>query len=120
MIRFLWASVLRLDEGSLGSDDDFYTSGGDSISAIRLSSAACKAGLALLATDIIRNPTIRGMADIAASPELIQDSDEDDTPSVALEHMSPTDLPLLNLDQGGLNSLRDDLLPNLKHRLSVR
>ncbi|KAF8580664.1 amino acid adenylation, partial [Ramaria rubella] len=52
-IRSLWASTLRIPEASLHIDDDFYTTGGDSISAIRLASAAREAGIHLPATDII-------------------------------------------------------------------
>jgi aryl carrier-like protein len=118
MMRSLWASVLQLEEGLLGIDDDFYTSGGDSISAIRLSSAARQAGLYLPVADVIRNSTIRAMASIATSLTDTHHFDEDDTPSVALERMSPSDLTLLNLDQEGLDLLRNDLLP--KHGLSVR
>ncbi|KAF8572566.1 hypothetical protein K439DRAFT_1321050, partial [Ramaria rubella] len=35
-VRSLWASILRIREAPLRLDDDFYTVGGDSISAIRL------------------------------------------------------------------------------------
>ncbi|KAF8572696.1 acetyl-CoA synthetase-like protein, partial [Ramaria rubella] len=115
MIRSLWATILQTHEGLLGIDDDFYRAGGNSISAIRLASAARQAGIHLLATDIIRNPTIRAMADIAASPAVIHDYD-DDTPSVTLERMSPMDLTLLNLDKEALDVLRNDLLP--KHGIS--
>ncbi|KAF8587754.1 acetyl-CoA synthetase-like protein [Ramaria rubella] len=115
LIRSFWASILQTHEGLLGIDDDFYRAGGNSISAIRLASAARQAGIHLLATDIIRNPTIRAMADIAASPAVIHDYD-DDTPSVTLERMSPMDLTLLNLDKEALDVLRNDLLP--KHGIS--
>ncbi|KAF8584766.1 acetyl-CoA synthetase-like protein [Ramaria rubella] len=117
-IRALWASELHTDEDSLRIDDDFYTLGGDSISAIRLASAAREAGLHLPATDIIRNPTIRAMATIAETTAVNHDYDDDDTPSVTLDHMCPMDLTLLDLDQAQLDSLRYTLLPD--HGISAR
>ena len=114
----VWTSVLHIDEGLIGIDNDFYASGGDSISAIRLSSAARKAGLTLLATDIIRNPTIRTMAEVASSrindePEL-----DDDEITSTLDHMSLSNLSLLDIDQSGLDSLCRTLL--LTHGLSSK
>lgn len=117
-VRSLWASVLHIREGLLHIDDDFYTAGGDSILAIRLASAAREAGLHLLATDIIRNPTIRAMAEIATSSAIDHDFDDDDIPSMNLSQMKPLDLTLLDLDQDELDVLRNDLLP--QHGLSAR
>lgn len=117
-IRTLWASILRLNEGSLGMDDDFYASGGDSVSAIRLARAAREAGLQLPATDIIRNPTIRAMAKIAESAVLNHEFDDDDTPSISLDQMTPHDLTLLDIDSAGLERLRKELLD--KHGLCAR
>lgn len=91
---------------------------GDSISAIHLASAARESGLQLLATDIIRNPTICAMAHIAESAVLNRDFDEDDMPSLNLAQMAPRDLTLLDLDDSGLDRLRDELLK--KHGLSAR
>ncbi|KAF8574906.1 amino acid adenylation [Ramaria rubella] len=110
-VRSLWASVLHIREGLLRIDDDFYTVGGDSISAIRLASAAREAGLHLPATDIIRNPTIRAMAKIAESAIIDREFDDDDVPSVSFDQMCPRDLTLLDLDQAQLNFLRDSLFP---------
>jgi hypothetical protein len=118
-IRSLWASVLRIDECSLGMDDDFYSVGGNSISAIHLARAARVARLHLPVIDIIRNPTIRAMAHIASSSLLDHDNrDDDDTPSNNLAEMAPHDLTLLDTDDAGLNRLKDELLH--KHGLSPR
>ncbi|KAF8588133.1 hypothetical protein K439DRAFT_706650 [Ramaria rubella] len=113
-IRTLWASVLHVNEGSLSVDVNFYVAGGDSILAIRLATLARQAGLSLLPTDIIRHPTIRAMAEIASAPSVFYEF-VDDTPSVTLERMTPTDLTLLNLDSEELDFLRNKLLP--KHGL---
>lgn len=117
-IRSLWATVLSLNEGFLGIDDDFYAAGGDSIAAIHLAHAARKADLELPATDIIRNPTIRAMAHIAESAVLNHDFDDDDIPSMNFAEMAPHDLALLDLDNAGLDRLRNEL--QKKHGLSAR
>ena len=117
-IRSLWASVLRLNEGSLSMEDDFYASGGDSVSAIRLARAAREAGLQLPATDIIRNPTIRAMSKIAEFAVLNHEFDDDDIPSMSLDQMVPHDLTLLDIDSAGLGRLKKELSD--KHGLSAR
>ena len=117
-IRSLWASLLRLNEGSLGIDDDFYTAGGDSVSAIHLARASRGAGIALSVTDIIRNPTVRAMAKIAESTVINHEFDDDEIPSKSLDQMAPDDLTLLDLDGIGLESLREELLE--KHGLPDR
>jgi hypothetical protein len=118
-IRSLWASVLHIDEGLLGMDDDFYSAGGNSISAIYLARAACASGLHLPVMDIIRNPTIRAMAQIAGSAALGGGGgDDDDTLLMNLAEMVPHDLTLLEVDDVGLHRLRDEILD--KHGLSPR
>ncbi|KAF8580409.1 hypothetical protein K439DRAFT_1662792 [Ramaria rubella] len=111
-VRSLWATTLRVTEVSLRIDDDFYTAGGDSMSAIRLASAARGAGLHLPATDIIRHPTIRAMAEIAESAIVNHEFDDDEAPSVTLDQMRPEDLTLLTMDQAHLDLLRVKLLPD--------
>jgi aryl carrier-like protein len=118
-IRSLWASVLHINEGSLGMEDDFYSVGGDSISAIYLARSARAAGLHLPVIDIIRNPTIRAMAQISGSSVLDRDDrDDDDTPLMSLAEMTPHDLTLLEVDDVGLNRLKDELLD--EHGLSPK
>lgn len=109
-LRTLWASILNLRENLLSIDDEFFLVGGDSISAIRLAGAARDAGLSLPVTDIIRNPTIRRMAQIVQSVIPNNDYDDDETPTVTLDEMSPQDLTLLNVNQDEFEYLRNDLL----------
>jgi aryl carrier-like protein len=111
-------SPLCLRPGSFGIDDDFYMVGRDSISAIRLASAARGAGIQLVATDVIEHPTIRAMARVSQSATVNHDFDDDDAPSITLDQMVPKDLTLMNLDRKGLDALQHDLLP--KHHLSPR
>ncbi|KAJ4315639.1 hypothetical protein N0V94_005836 [Neodidymelliopsis sp. IMI 364377] len=55
----IWAKVLDLEDvGLVGADDSFFRLGGDSISAIRLVTAARQAGLVIPITDIFRRTTL--------------------------------------------------------------
>lgn len=62
LMQVLWASALRLDRTVIGVDDNFFTIGGDSISAIQLSSAARKAGLSLTVSDLYQLKTLAAIA----------------------------------------------------------
>ena len=117
-LRALWAVVVNLSENSLGIDDDWFRAGGDSIGAIRLATAAREAGLHLLATDVIRNPTIRSQAHAIELAIINHEYDTDDVPSVSLAEMQLTDLPLLNFTQELLDRFRNEVLP--KRGISVQ
>ncbi|KAF2177349.1 amino acid adenylation domain-containing protein [Zopfia rhizophila CBS 207.26] len=57
-----WASVLSLSLESIGAEDNFFGLGGDSISAMKLVSAARKEGVSLAVGDILRNPKLSEMS----------------------------------------------------------
>ena len=112
-LRSLWATVLNLSETAMGIDDDWFRAGGDSIGAIRLATAAREVGLHLLATDVIRNTTIRSQAHVVELSVINHDYDTDDAPSVSLAEMELADLPLVSFTQDGLDHLRNEVLPRL-------
>ncbi|WP_034484982.1 non-ribosomal peptide synthetase [Actinomadura oligospora] len=56
----LFAEVLHAE--AVGADDGFFDLGGDSIMSMQLVSRARKAGLAISAQDVFRNPTPAGLA----------------------------------------------------------
>jgi hypothetical protein len=58
------------------------------------------------------------MAQVAGSAVPHCDFDDDDISSITLDHMSPQRLTLLVLDQDGIDSFRDKLLP--QHGISAR
>jgi amino acid adenylation domain-containing protein/non-ribosomal peptide synthase protein (TIGR01720 family) len=80
--------VLRLP--SFGPDDNFLMSGGDSISAIKVASAARDQGVNVTVADIFNAPTIRALAQVAAGAGAMTDNEELDIP-VALS-LLPSDL----------------------------
>lgn len=61
-IRALWSEVLRIDPDHIGKEDSFLEVGGDSISAIQLSSAARRKGLDIPAPAIFKSPRLMDMA----------------------------------------------------------
>ncbi|KAL4748184.1 hypothetical protein BDW72DRAFT_196020 [Aspergillus terricola var. indicus] len=63
LLQGLWATVLKVPASSLGAKDDFFRSGGDSISAMRLvASAREHAQIPLKVADIFRHPILSEMA----------------------------------------------------------
>ena len=68
----LCAQVLNLDQKSLGINDNFLHLGGDSIGAIRLVSAARKAGLQLSVAEIFENPVLGHLASMSTAASVLQ------------------------------------------------
>jgi nonribosomal peptide synthetase protein BlmVI len=60
LLAGLWAE--QLGHSRIGTDQDFFALGGDSILALRLVGAARDAGLQLTVTDVLRDRTIRALA----------------------------------------------------------
>jgi amino acid adenylation domain-containing protein len=61
ILRRLWADVLHIDLDTIDLDGDFLMLGGDSISAIKLSSHAREHGISLPAKSILQNPLLKNM-----------------------------------------------------------
>jgi amino acid adenylation domain-containing protein len=61
-LQNLWATVLGTEKDLIGIDDNFFQLGGDSIIAIKLSSACRSANLNLPVVEIFKNPTLLKMA----------------------------------------------------------
>ncbi|MET9297463.1 amino acid adenylation domain-containing protein [Streptomyces sp. NPDC003077] len=58
----IWAEVLGTGE-PVGVHDDYYVLGGDSILMLRVRAAAERAGLRFELTDLMRHPTVAGLAE---------------------------------------------------------
>ncbi|BCS29626.1 non-ribosomal peptide synthetase [Aspergillus puulaauensis] len=61
-LRRLWADVLGVPVDGIHADDGFFHLGGDSVTAMKLSSAARTAGLALLVVDVFAHPILADLA----------------------------------------------------------
>jgi hypothetical protein len=65
----IWKDVLGIDE--ITANDDFFTVGGTSLSAIRIEAALFEKGWFLSAADILQNPKLCDMAALMALAEEI-------------------------------------------------
>ncbi|KAH7122777.1 hypothetical protein B0J11DRAFT_608385 [Dendryphion nanum] len=61
-LQALWADLLRVEPAAIGADDSFFSKGGDSIKAMRLTSLARVSGIKLIVADIFKNPVLSDMA----------------------------------------------------------
>ncbi|KAF7556526.1 hypothetical protein G7Z17_g1316 [Cylindrodendrum hubeiense] len=61
-IQTVWGEVLNMVPATIGLDDNFFQLGGNSISAMKVVSAARKIGLQLAVADIFRDPTLHQVA----------------------------------------------------------
>jgi amino acid adenylation domain-containing protein len=62
-LQQLWARVLRTSASDIGTGDDFFRSGGDSIAAMRLVAAARETGqIPLTVADIFQHPVLSDLA----------------------------------------------------------
>ncbi|KAF2106754.1 hypothetical protein BDV96DRAFT_654318 [Lophiotrema nucula] len=68
-LQALWAELLRIEPDSIGADDSFFSKGGDSIKAMRLTSMARSAGIKLIVAEIFKNPVLCDMAAVASSDD---------------------------------------------------
>ena len=94
-LRSLWAECLRSDEDQIGRDDNFFESGGDSITAIKLANLANSKGFELNVGAIFQDPRLSAMAATFTS-------------STSPDHQSQADAPfaLAGDDQQNLDEVR--------------
>ncbi|KAH8885540.1 surfactin synthetase subunit 3 [Thozetella sp. PMI_491] len=64
-LRSLWSRVLSLDEETIGLSDNFFRLGGDSISAMKLTSEARAQALKITVADIFANRSLFAMANVS-------------------------------------------------------
>ncbi|RAL01226.1 amino acid adenylation [Aspergillus ibericus CBS 121593] len=82
-MQSLWAEVLQCSAKTIGPDDNFFLLGGDSIAAMRLTSAAGARGLKLAVPQVFLHPEMRDLA-LALSSNAKQQPSEGATKSVTL------------------------------------
>jgi amino acid adenylation domain-containing protein len=100
LLQGLWATVLRVPASSIGAKDDFFRSGGDSISAMRLvASAREDAHISLKVADVFRHPVLSDMA------ALVDRTVGETTPTKSAYH------PFYTIAVG--HSIRDSIKPLL-------
>lgn len=102
ILQKVWADVLSLSCEDIGTEDDFFRLGGDSIAAMKASARSRAAGVELTVADIFRCQTILGLALGLEKGELTpRNSDENITAS------SDVSSTPQNLIQSALEQIRD-------------
>ena len=61
-LHAIWTEVLPSKVRSIGADDSFFRLGGDSVTVMKLATAARNAGISISVADIFRNPELSKMA----------------------------------------------------------
>ena len=98
-LQCLWAKVLGLDTGDIGTADNFFWLGGNSITAMRLTVAARAEGISVTVADILRHPRLPELASIA---------------NFAIEQDKPTYAPFSSLQVTHVGAfIRDFVCPRL-------
>ncbi|KAF1848737.1 nonribosomal peptide synthase [Cucurbitaria berberidis CBS 394.84] len=83
MLARIWALVLKVSADTVGAEDSFFRLGGDSISAMRLVTAARKEGLLLNVANVFAQPKLLEMAAtvvVLSSDELTTELERDTAP----------------------------------------
>ena len=86
----LWAAVLKLSADAVGAEDSFFRLGGDSISAMKLVTAARKDGVVLNVANVFTYPKLLDMAATASilSSDHVSAPEPDMVPFELLPHAS--------------------------------
>lgn len=111
----IWVSVLKLAADAVGAEDSFFRLGGDSISAMRLVTAARKEGLALNVANVFAQPRL---VDMAANAVMLS-SDElsaGPEPDVVPFELLPKDsrqciIELASVECGVTSDIIEDIYP---------
>ncbi|KAI7968920.1 hypothetical protein EIK77_007615 [Talaromyces pinophilus] len=86
-LQKLWSTLLSVDASNISADDTFFRHGGDSISAMRLVTAARKQGYSISVADIFQAPRLSEIAEklVAVSTSTINESDVKIVPFLLLD-----------------------------------
>jgi acyl transferase domain-containing protein/aryl carrier-like protein len=106
----IWRGVLGLDR--VGSQDNFFDLGGDSVVAIQMMAQARKRGLGLSPEHLFRHQTIAALAGVLAPAAPIRPLQETTAPPPDERQLTPADFQDSGLSQESL----DRLLVKLKGR----
>ena len=79
VLQMLWAQTLDLEPAKIGVRDNFFRLGGDSVSAMRLVSAAAAMGFSLRASDVFRHPVLQDLCSVLRQEHSNSDPDNNST-----------------------------------------
>ncbi|KAK8064710.1 Amino acid adenylation [Apiospora phragmitis] len=75
-LQHLWAAVLGLDAENISADDSFLRTGGDSITAMRLVTAARKQKIVISVADVFKHPVLHDLATLCEGAKGAENGDD--------------------------------------------
>ncbi|MBN6039784.1 condensation domain-containing protein [Amycolatopsis sp. 195334CR] len=105
VLHGIWTELLGRD--SIGPDEDFFLIGGDSILSVGVAARAARAGITVTAQDMLKYPTLRKLAEIAAPAPAPEPATADSGP------IPLTPLMLDMLEAGGQPGASDFVVSEL-------
>ncbi|UKZ78669.1 NRPS [Trichoderma virens FT-333] len=94
-LQQLWSQVLNVSAEVIGLDDNFFLLGGQSISALKLITAARLTGLQFSVADVFQHPKLHSLAKVLS--EVARSNDIEEVPAFSLLGSSP-DVPTWRAD----------------------
>ncbi|KAK2612049.1 hypothetical protein QQS21_001898 [Conoideocrella luteorostrata] len=116
MLQAVWAKVLSVPLEKVGSNDDFFQIGGDSVVAMRLAAAARTDGMSLTVADIFANPVLSKMAIVArtAKDEALEEEEHQAFDLVQVSSSEPSqDLDAIRTEAAVQCGVRPDVVTDL-------
>ena len=112
-LQKLWSLVLSLPLEDIGIEDSFFSLGGDSISAIRLSAAAAASSsvTSLTVADIMQHPVLGDMADCFEEARNLQDFQAKPYGLLHIQKSVPTLLAKIEAEWGIPQHIVQDVYP---------
>jgi amino acid adenylation domain-containing protein len=111
-MRNLWADIIQIDAQDVAPEDNFFRLGGDSISAMRLVTAAEHKQIKITVADIFHHPTLAELCEFAAQANVAAAEDTTATETAIQEYTPFTVLKTLCLE-------REDVVDAVCSQLSV-
>ncbi|KAI2484863.1 EntF Non-ribosomal peptide synthetase module protein [Pyrenophora tritici-repentis] len=120
IMQQLWARVLAIEPDSIGLDDSFFRLGGDSITAMQISSSARAFHLSVATSDILNKKTIALIArDILPSTSTLSSSALRDPVNTAFD-LTPIQYLYLTLDPSGRSAFDQCFFLELRDRVQLQ
>ncbi|ORX92132.1 hypothetical protein K493DRAFT_377413 [Basidiobolus meristosporus CBS 931.73] len=122
ILQKAWAEVLNIEQSCIGTSDSFYHLGGDSISAIQVSSMCRQMGVKVSVQSILQYPTIQQAVDYA---QLVTDTSieyeptdwDDQMGTKSLIPLTPIQQQFLGVEQSNINHFHLSWLVKVRYPL---
>ncbi|KAK9727851.1 hypothetical protein K7432_001523 [Basidiobolus ranarum] len=121
VLQKAWADVLNIDPNQIGTTDSFYHLGGDSISAIQVSSMCRQMGVKISVQRILEYPTIHQLSNYAEeiSSRFVGYDEADETTENNVIPLTPIQSQYFGVEQSDVNHFHLSWLVRVKTPIRV-